>query len=330
MSQNVEENMIIRYLTGECSVEELHKIKEWVSSSATHAEELIQMEYMDESIRAASMPQREIERVLCRIHGHRAKLTYKKHRVIQMHRLIRSVAAILLLVVMGGIYYMAKEYIYAPKMLTAKAVGMKPFQVALSDGSHVWLKPGSVLEYPERFVTRRREVTLKGEGYFEVKHDTVTPFVVHGGVMDVRVLGTVFNMRIDSLGCQAQVSLVRGKVQVIDPLRDNYLTLYPGQQAALNGKSGELTVQSVNAELESVWHDQLIPFHQVSIREIAHTLEQLYNVKVVVSPKMDEHCTYSGVVNLREDIDSVLQLIMSTVPMTYDHRGNTVYLYPGT
>ena len=69
------------------------------------------------------------------------------------------------------------------------------FQLVLADGTKVFLNSGSEMRYPERFGKARREVFLKGEAWFEVAKDSAREFWVHAGAMDVKVLGTSFNVK---------------------------------------------------------------------------------------------------------------------------------------
>ena len=75
-----------------------------------------------------------------------------------------------------------------------KSKGSKVINITLVDGSKVWLNAGSALTYPVAFMGNERKVSVTGEAYFEVMHDASKPFIVHDGSMDVKVLGTHFNV----------------------------------------------------------------------------------------------------------------------------------------
>ena len=80
--------------------------------------------------------------------------------------------------------------------------------------------------------------------------------------------------------------------------------------------------------LEAVWHNRLIPFYNADVRQIANTLEQLYGVKIVVDAGIDGSRTYSGQIMHKNDIDSVLELLKNTLPVSYRKDGGKIYLVP--
>lgn len=89
-----------------------------------------------------------------------------------------------------------------------------------------------------------------------------------------------------------------------------------------------MVVKQVNAKLDAVWRDNLIPFEKATISEIANTLEYFYKVKVVLSPDIDEN-TYSGVLRKRGSIDSVLNSLKNAIPINYKiSKTNVVYIQP--
>ena len=87
-------------------------------------------------------------------------------------------------------------------------------EMLLSDSSHVWLNARSRLVYPTAFATVGREVSLNGEAFFDVRHDDHLPFTVHAGDIDIRVLGTKFNVISDSASHYFEASLVDGRLRV--------------------------------------------------------------------------------------------------------------------
>lgn len=100
--------------------------------------------------------------------------------------------------------------------------------VTLSDGECVWLDAESELEYPVKFVSNRREVKLKGRGYFEVKKGADRPFFVNAGEFRLRVYGTEFNMDVYP-GDSVRVVLVNGSVGFYANATTSEYHLKPGQ-----------------------------------------------------------------------------------------------------
>ncbi|MES1159390.1 MAG: FecR domain-containing protein, partial [Bacteroidota bacterium] len=86
--------------------------------------------------------------------------------------------------------------------------------IELPDGSRLWLNAGSKVQYAAAFADGKRELTLSGEAYFDVKHDPAHPFIIHTGRLDVKVLGTTFNIKAYPGDSLTETTLIKGKVEV--------------------------------------------------------------------------------------------------------------------
>lgn len=339
---DIKDTTLIKFLNGECSEEELQEIVQWMKAAPDHEAALFRLEQVHREVAAAGMSRREVERSLRRLHEHLGAETSSRKetevpssssvRLSPMRfrrRALRVAAVFIGLVALSAVVWWLSGdggAMFGRKMIVAEALDTVPHSVVLPDGSRVWLRPGSSLRYPETFSESERQVELQGEGYFEVSHNARWPFVVSGDNADVRVLGTKFVFRIDGKAQQARVSLIEGSVEVSDDKHHGAVVLKPGQRATLDLLTGRQIVESVNTSLDAVWHDKLIPFTNASTQKIARTLEQLYGVKIIVAADVDEHHTFSGVVSLADNIDSVLSLISNTVPISYQRKGNTVWI----
>ena len=123
------------------------------------------------------------------------------------------------------------------------------FQLVLADGTKVFLNSGSEMRYPERFGKARREVFLKGEAWFEVAKDSAREFWVHAGAMDVKVLGTSFNVKAYERLETVATTLVEGSVEVA--CAGKSFQIVPGEQFVFHSNRfiGENSYQSALKEL---------------------------------------------------------------------------------
>ena len=198
--------------------------------------------------------------------------------------------------------------------------------LVLPDGTKVWLNKQSALKYPKEFDSDNRVVEIEGEGYFEVTKNPHQPFIVESEVMSVKVLGTVFNFRIDKQQQRATVSLLEGKVKVVGNHDEGTIELKPGQKACVDARLGNLTVSENDVYQDAMWHERKTAFSNANVSDIAKLLEKIYHIQVVVDPAIDQTNTYSGVIKEKETIDSVLDLLQNTLPIHYKVKGNRVYL----
>ena len=144
--------------------------------------------------------------------------------------------------------------------------------------------------------------------------------------MRVRVLGTTFNFKCDKRCRIAEATLIEGKIEVKGNKDEGQIVLAPGQRAELNRNSGRLTVKQVDAKLDAVWRDNLIPFNKANIFTITKALERFYDVKIILSPDIRSDQTYSGVLKKKSTIESVLKSLQNSIPIEYKIVGNNIFI----
>ena len=311
---DINDIILIKFLNGECSTDELQAVERWLEADETHGKELFGWEAAHRMAGASSMGGREVEQRLRKLHGRiDAECRKTDRRVCRRQWLLRAAIFVGVIIMGAAVCWLVGEDgpLLSPKMLV---------------GSTVWLKAGSQLRYPATFDGKERRVELSGEGYFEVAKDRQHPFVVEGGAVDVRVLGTKFDFSTDTKKRLASVSLIEGAVEVKDVKRKGLLQLKPNQRLTVNTQTGLQEVEHMDTRIVAAWHNRLIPFTNANVGDIAHTIRALYGVKVSVAPDVDESQTYSGAVYLASSVDSVMALVKSTVPISYHRKGNTVWI----
>ena len=286
-----------KYLTGQCSEEEIIEVNAWMKESEENARQLFRME---EIYHLGKFDRYADEQRI----AHAEKLLYKKldeakgkqAKLLRMHRWMRYAAVIAVILLMGGgagywFYHNGADQ----QLMVAVANEGIVKEVVLPDGTRVWLNNLATLKYPREFSEKERNVYLEGEAYFEVTKNRHKPFTVQSDAMRVRVLGTTFNFKSDKSCRVAEATLIEGEIEVKGNKEEGQIILAPGQRAELNKKSGRLTVKQVDAKLDAVWHDNLIPFQKADIFTITKALERFYDVKIILSPDIRADKTYSGV-----------------------------------
>lgn len=241
----------------------------------------------------------------------------KTQKVFKLRNTLRYAAAIaaVLLMAAGFAYYLSQEK--SEELVMASAAHGQVREMLLPDGTKVWLNQSSILKYPRNFEGKERHVYLEGEAYFEVARNHEKPFTVKSRAMDVKVLGTSFNIKCRPDNSIAETTLIEGEVEVKDKQDKGMITLSPGQKAVLNRVTGKMQVKQVDAKMEIVWHNDLIPFEKSSIFQIASALERFYGVKIILSPDVDSTKTYSGVLKKKDSIESVLNSLRNSIPFSY-------------
>ena len=192
--------------------------------------------------------------------------------------------------------------------------------ITLPDSTKVWLNRYASITYPKTFADDRRTVSISGEAYFEVAHDTSRPFTVDGKWLNVTVLGTKFNFN-SSEDKENTVSLLEGKIEVTPGKNKDGVVLSPGQKVQFNPQNGRMSISQVNTALDAVWHNRLIRFHNATIAEIAADLEELYSVEITIRNSVDNSRTYSGSTVYYQSVDSTLEALSETIPFDFSYHG---------
>lgn len=205
----------------------------------------------------------------------------------------------------------------------------KRFSLRLADGTKVWLNSGSWLRYPTQFNKSVRNVSLKGEAFFEVAKDPIHPFVVNANGLNVRVLGTAFNVSAYPDTSNIVTTLVEGAVCLY---RKEYnkrtaVELTPNQQAVFDASKVALAIQRVEVDEFTAWKDGLFVFRSQSFKQLKRRLEYWYGVSIVnMVPELEQEC-FSGTFE-NESIQEVMDLFGYTYSFNWKIEGTVVTIEP--
>lgn len=171
--------------------------------------------------------------------------------------------------------------------------GSKVIEMQLADGSHVWLNAGSSVTYPIAFIGKERKVSITGEAYFEVAHNSSMPFIVSKGDIQVEVLGTKFNVNAYEDEDDIRISLLEGSVAVNLPSSvpgGRSLRLSPGQQARvrndMTGKNPLSVYNGIDLDQVMAWKNGLFSFTRADLETVMRQIARWYDVEVTYEGKI--------------------------------------------
>ncbi|GGZ12692.1 anti-sigma factor [Echinicola pacifica] len=194
-----------------------------------------------------------------------------------------KVAAILLLVGLGAFLAQLVEQPSAePLMVVQQTNGEQRKRLSLPDGTLVILNVNSQLEYPEKFPSAGRKVTLRGEAFFEVHREEDRPFTVSSPQLETRVLGTSFNVQAYG-DFSEMVTVSTGLVEVTKrEKREETVRLQPDQAAVLTPGNRPLAIQQVDAARVSGWKASKIIFDKLPFDEVVQRLRDYYHRDIIL------------------------------------------------
>ena len=224
----------------------------------------------------------------------------------------------------GSLEYSLSALSRMPEWHTLQVPRGGEYKIVLDDGTEIWLNSASELKYPAHFVGNERRVCLVGEAYFQVARNEAAPFIVETRDMDVKVLGTSFNVSAYEDEENSHATLVEGRVEVDDKINGEKVTLTPGEQALLQGK--EMVVREVNTKLYSMWRLDRFTFASEDMEGVIRKLSRWYNVNFFFSNSSMKQKRFTGSLPKYSDISQVLKMIEMTTDIKFQVKGNTIII----
>lgn len=191
------------------------------------------------------------------------------------------------------------------------------YGVVLSDGTRVWLNSGSVLKYPVAFNEEQREVSLVGEGYFQVTKSGA-PFVVRTEGMDIRVLGTSFNVSAYQEDKYAMATLVEGKVSVRTGTDEIQHEINPGHVLSYEKDTRKVEIKECDTDLYTSWMNGRFRFRDMRLEDIMIKLNRWYNCEFFYQNPELKDLRFSGAAEKDRSINYLLDLIRTVTPVDFE------------
>jgi len=241
------------------------------------------------------------------------------------------VAAIIVFSAILSFYFITDDpvgLITGNTTITAVADQGQPKDIFLSDGSIVTLNERSTLSYPSQFDEGSRQVELKGEGYFDITHNASQPFIVNSGKVNVRVLGTAFNVNAKPDDQEIEVTVTRGKVQVSENSEEDRElgTITANQQISYNIATGNFTQTDLEAAKATGWKPAQYTIDNVTLTGAARIIEKRFDKAVVFEGEDLPDYTFTASFYERDTLNELLTVISKVTNTRYQIEENKVFI----
>ena len=332
MSKDVTENLLRRYLAGECTSEEEERVNAWYQSMDGKSD----VTGIIDLINDEGTESRILEKVRSQIERspqHEIPLPARMAETRPVPRLWRYAAVILILLTAGaGAFYLTdwktgREESNAVRLVANTENTIR--RVALPDGSLLWLYPNSAVEFPGTFDGNSRNLTLRGEAFFVVTRDESRPFSINTSGIITTVLGTSFSIKAYDQDPSIEVEVMTGKVSV--GLSDNAaqrVLLTPNQRATYL-KGNTVVEKKEEAELTetqlSIWQPVDMKFDNASVGNVLQTLNEKFKVRIHVTNTNILNCMIRADFN-EQNLPDILEMLSKSINATYKYEGNIFYL----
>lgn len=209
----------------------------------------------------------------------------------------------------------SEQEIRDPEYYTMNVPFGAEYNVLLPDGTKIYLNAGSSLRYPDQFNGEKREVFLTGEAYFEVKSDSLHPFIVHAADVAIQVLGTAFNVNAYPEGRWIKTTLVEGRVEA--QCKNNSFIMEAGTQVAYNKETEEAKYFPVNTQQFTSWKDGYYEFEEMPLEELMTIFTRWYNLNIEFADSKVKEIKFSGRLKRYEDLRSLFKMLEYTQDINF-------------
>lgn len=204
-------------------------------------------------------------------------------------------------------------------------------QVTLPDNSTVWLNAGSKIIYPEKFNRKVRQVFVTGEVYADIEKDPSRPFFLSVGNLNIKVLGTKFNVKSYPEQSKTEVSLIEGSISLeanFNGFTRQY-TLEPGNYMSIDHRTGAVDTFQFSPASYTSWSEENggLYFRNQTLEEITADLERKFNVKIILRDEQLKHERYFASFVNNESLDDILKFLKLGSSFQYVSNKNVIDIY---
>lgn len=327
MSLDRFHKLVARRLSGAASPQELQELEALCHRHPEWRRLLVQLEHerplpgvQEEAEAEAAFGVHAMKFQLLQPQAPTATVVWYRRRLVQL----TAIAA--LLVVLAGVGWQWSLQVPATPVPTNEVVSRKGSRsnIKLPDGTRVWLNADSKLTYVSDFSGPQREVTLSGEAYFDVVKDASRPFIIHTDKINIRVLGTAFNVKAYPTDAVIETALIHGKIEVTYTDRPSEKIILKPNEKLVIRKDQQTRAEPATAlpkiQLnnlipigdslipETAWMDDKLVFSNETLANIAAMLERRFDVEVEVRSTDVAAFTYTGIFE-KESLAKILELL---------------------
>lgn len=350
MKDQETDNIIAAYLSGECSEEEKTALLTWINEHDDNKQYFFSLK---KTWNQSLTGKKDTD-----INQKWMTLTKKAYRInLPVSQLLKIASIIIISVAVGALasMYVTNNLVSQELVFNETIV---PYggeaEVILSDGSKVIINAGSKLKYPSQFSDSLRQVFLEGEAFFEVTSNNKNPFIVSTGSIDVKALGTRFNVNAYEEDPVVTATLVEGIISIKSKqVKNEEIILKPNQTITYVKESRSITrdniqnkkfevpekdvhlkkavskqiniLKEINTDVYTSWKDSKWVIEEEKLGSLAKKLERRFDIEINFDNEELKNLRFSGKLQ-NEPVEQVLQVMELTAPLKYEIKGRNVVI----
>ncbi|WP_303012325.1 FecR family protein [uncultured Bacteroides sp.] len=251
-------------------------------------------------------------------------------RILPIHIFYKCVAVLFVAFLIGWLMWSVRkdEFVMPIEMIECYVPYGRRDTVRLSDGSEVFVNSGSLFVYPQHFIGDKRQVYLSGEAYFKVVRDEKLPFIVHAGMLDVKVLGTNFNVESYPDCNKITATLMKGTIKVYPyGCEEGCIMMKPNDHLVYCISDENFYLYQTDPQEYMAWIYGELYFNRQSLSSILKKIERHYDVLFVYDDNINLSEIYTMKFGKNETIEEVMEVLTLLIGnITLYKDDNTIFL----
>ena len=268
--------LIARYFTGEASGEEIKLLLDWVAASDANRKYFEQMKLVFDNASVAADLKVDEDAAWQKIVAGISADKQKKIIGMPVQAFMRMAAVISILIIGGLLVYLNYNKNVITSGQFASAGKIENFN--LPDSSTVVLNKNSEIKFAYDAKRKQRLIKLKGEAFFDVKHDSSTAFIVEAGGISITDIGTAFNVKANEGSDEVFISVLHGVVALNDSV--SQLTLSAGESAVYNKIKKQFNTQLIPDSNAIAYKTGIFNFNNTSLDVVVAALNEVYETQI--------------------------------------------------
>ncbi|MGZ5189641.1 MAG: FecR domain-containing protein [Flavisolibacter sp.] len=318
---HMDDDLLVKYLLDEASSEEKAEVETWITASADHRKYFEELKTVwDESKKLAASSEVDVDAAWGKF---KKRISQSQIPVPTLNRTIPWLRIAAMFVIIAAVFLITRLLFNKtddapPLTVIAKE---KVTEIKLPDASVATLNKNASLTYPSKFDKNKREVNLQGEAFFNVTADKEKPFIVNVNDVQVRVVGTSFNIRNENGA--TEVIVESGRVEVIKNNRSVFLG--PKEKIIVKAINSVLQKEADKEQLYNYYRTNEFVCDNTPLWKLVEVLNDAYHVNITIG-RSEIRSLPLDVTFSNESLDQILKVISLTLDIKIDSTANRIIL----
>ncbi len=318
--------LILRLFSGEADINEKKQITDWLDHSPENKKLYVDLReiWLNTGLQNDA-DQYDLDIAIQQFRDYIGKANSNQKREFRFIQFVLKYAAVFILALaLPASYYLGTQNLPKQSMTTVSCAYGDKSNIILPDSTRVWLNSGSKLSFNSDFKSGGRNVKLEGEAYFSVSKDKDHPFRLETSEVEIKVLGTQFNVKAYPEEKCVSTTLVEGSLQISSQSQEMFIK--PEEKMVFNKETKKMTlIELTDTSPEIDWKKGRLIFRNESLEELEPKLERWFDVDIVFADELVKHRRFTGTLE-RESILEVISYFEFSKYVTCKIQGNKIII----